>query len=1091
MSRRPFTPVRVVRYREDPAAVRRLSPRPLAVAVLACFVGAQMQAAIAQTVLPSPGPNRYEPLIPQGNPGGDSATLSNRNSNLPDRPYSLLADILKQQTLPDDGRIQLAVLKDNLPADGQTPMRMTIRLFDGKGAPLSKPTRVTVEASGGRVQIPGRATSEEGADRADIDRLEPGTQMVVDKGVAEFYLLAPASPGDVTVRVSSGPTEVVGKVTFLPDLRPMIAAGIIEGVINVRRFDLRQLTPARTSDLFEEELRRFQRRFNDGKGDAALRASMFVKGTISGQYLLTLAYDSDRDVRAKLFRDISPEEFYPVLGDDSTRGIEAQTTSRFYVRVDKNKSYVLFGDFSPPSAGGEARQLGAYSRTLTGVQGHHETGALRLNAFAAYDRTRQVIDEQAGRGISGPYVVSSPFGLTNTEKVEILVRDRNQPAVILKSTSLTRFADYDFDPFSGRLIFKQPIPSVDENLNPIYIRITYEVDQGGERFWVAGIDGQYRLGNRLEVGGSYVEDRNPGAEYKLGSANLTVKLGEKSYAVVEVARSDKQGVGSGNAARAEIRHSDGKLDARAFIARTDTTFENPASAISKGRGEAGLRATYSLNKATQLTGEVLHSEDRTNGGRRSGAQLSVGYEFNSFLKLDVGLRTARETAQPAGAFSPNAITPTTQTGTGFGLLNNNGTSSTGTTTPAFTTPINAQGSTQNAQPLETTSLRLRLTARLNDKTSVYVEGEQDLDERDKHAAALGAEYQFAERGRLYLRHEFAKSLSGLYGLNAAQSSHATVAGISTNVVKDTELFSEYRMRDAVSGRDANAAIGLRNLWNLSETVKVTTSAERVHTISGSNQNAKAITGGIEYTPTPLLKTSARLEWRGDQGADNWLSTAGLALKVDRDYTLLVKNYYSLQERKGDGAGDLTQERLMLGLAYRPVDHNRWDAIGRLEYRYEDDTALANPIRRRAAIAALAASYHPSRPWTVTSRYAFKHVRERTPESSTSYNAHLIGGRIGYDLTERWDLGAQANMLWSPGGSTRQYAVGFEAGYLMMENLWLSLGYNFTGFEDKDLTASEYTNRGAYLRLRYKFDEDLFASKNSRVNKTLTPGASGK
>jgi hypothetical protein len=1088
MNSNPRFRVRITRYREDPAEQRRtFSPRPVALAVLACFIGSQTQIALAQTTLPSPGPNRYEAVLPTGNPGGDSATLNNRNSNLPDRPYTLIADILKQQTLPEDGRIQLAVAKDNLPADGQTPMRMTVRLFDEKGTPLDRPTRVTIETSAGRIQIPGRSTSEQGADRADIDRIEPGTQMVVTKGVAEFYLLAPHTPGDVNVRVSSGPTEVNGKVTFLPDLRPMIAAGVIEGVINVRRFDLRELTPSRTSDLFEEELRRFQRRFNDGKGDAGVRASFFVKGEISGQYLLTLAYDSDRDVRAKLFRDISPEEFYPVLGDDSTRGLEANTTSRLYVRVDKGKSYVLFGDFSPPSSAGEARQLGTYSRSLTGGQLHHETGNLRFNVFAAYDRTRQIIDEQQGRGVSGPYVVSSPFGLTNSEKVEILVRDRNQPAVILKTSRLTRFADYDFDPFSGRLIFKQPIPSADENLNPIFIRITYEVDQGGERFWVAGIDGQYRISERFEVGASYVEDRNPTAQYKLGSANATLRLGEKSYAIVEVARSDKDGIGTGNAARAEVRHQDGKLNARAFIARTDTTFENPAASISKGRGEAGLRANYSLNRSTQLTGEVLHSEDRTNGGRRSGAQLSVGHEFNSFLKLEVGLRTARETAQPAGAFSPNAI-PTPTATNGFGLLNS-GNNTVGST-PSFTAPINAQGTSQNAVALETTSIRLRLTGRINDKTSVYVEGEQDLDEREKHAAAIGAEYQFAERGRLYLRHEYAKSLSGLYGLNAAQSSHATVAGISTNLLKDTEVFSEYRTRDAISGRDANAAIGLRNLWNVSETLKVSTSAEKVHTLSGENQEAKAITGGFEYTPSSVLKTSARLEWRGDVNADNWLSTAGLALKVDRDYTLLVKNYYSVQERKGEGAGDLTQDRLMLGLAYRPVDQNRWDAIGRLEYRYEDDTSLANPIRRRALIAALSGNYHPARPWTISSRYAFKHVRERAPEVSTSYNAHLIGGRAIYDISERWSLGGQANMLWSPGGGTRQYALGLEAGYLVQENLWLALGYNFTGFEDKDLTTSEYTNRGAYLRLRYKFDEDVFASKDSRVNKTLTPG-SGK
>ena len=52
-------------------------------------------------------------------------------------------------------------------------------------------------------------------------------------------------------------------------------------------------------------------------------------------------------------------------------------------------------------------------------------------------------------------------------------------------------------------------------------------------------------------------------------------------------------------------------------------------------------------------------------------------------------------------------------------------------------------------------------------------------------------------------------------------------------------------------------------------------------------------------------------------------------------------------------------------------------------------------------------------------------------------------------------------------------MGIEVGYLLTTNLWASAGYNVTGFREEDLAAGEYTTRGAYLRLRYKFDEALF------------------
>ena len=55
----------------------------------------------------------------------------------------------------------------------------------------------------------------------------------------------------------------------------------------------------------------------------------------------------------------------------------------------------------------------------------------------------------------------------------------------------------------------------------------------------------------------------------------------------------------------------------------------------------------------------------------------------------------------------------------------------------------------------------------------------------------------------------------------------------------------------------------------------------------------------------------------------------------------------------------------------------------------------------------------------------------------------------------------------------QYALGPEIGFTIAKNLRLGLGYNVTGFNDRDLSAENYTQQGAYLALRLKFDESLF------------------
>jgi len=93
--------------------------------------------------------------------------------------------------------------------------------------------------------------------------------------------------------------------------------------------------------------------------------------------------------------------------------------------------------------------------------------------------------------------------------VEILVRDRNQPSVVLRTIPMTRFLEYTIDPLSKRLLFAAPVASVDENLNPRFIRVTYEADSGGPTFWTYGADAQVKVTSWLQVGGSYNRDENP------------------------------------------------------------------------------------------------------------------------------------------------------------------------------------------------------------------------------------------------------------------------------------------------------------------------------------------------------------------------------------------------------------------------------------------------------------------------------------------------------------------------------------------------------------------------------------------------------
>lgn len=105
-------------------------------------------------------------------------------------------------------------------------------------------------------------------------------------------------------------------------------------------------------------------------------------------------------------------------------------------------------------------------------------------------------------------------------------------------------------------------------------------------------------------------------------------------------------------------------------------------------------------------------------------------------------------------------------------------------------------------------------------------------------------------------------------------------------------------------------------------------------------------------------------------------------------------------------------------------------------------------------------------------------------SDKTYTAYLVSGRTVYDITEKWDLGVMGSVLYSPQGSATQWAAGLEAGYQLQTNLWASAGFNWSGFHDRDLSGSDYTAQGFYVRLRFKFDENLFSGKSEEVNRTL-------
>ena len=311
------------------------------------------------------------------------------------------------------------------------------------------------------------------------------------------------------------------------------------------------MLPGQGTDAFERAIQSANQSFADGKGSAAAAASVFVKGALPGSNLLTLSYDSDKPADTTLLRDIQPDRFYPVYGDSSIKGFDAQSTSTLYARVDHGTSYALFGDFNTQSDN-PARLLTQYNRVLNGAKTHIEQGRYTLDGFAADTNTSQVIDEIPANGTSGPYRLSQLSGLINSQTVVLVTRDRNQPSIVLATQALTQFTDYAVEPELGEILFKAPVPSLDANLNPIYIRVTYEVQNGGPNYWVGGVDVRDRIAPTLTLGGTYVRDTNSANRQTIDGVNLLWQPSSATTLVGEFGQSQSDLTGTGEARRVEL-----------------------------------------------------------------------------------------------------------------------------------------------------------------------------------------------------------------------------------------------------------------------------------------------------------------------------------------------------------------------------------------------------------------------------------------------------------------------------------------------------------------------------------------------------------
>lgn len=1014
------------------------------------------------------------------------------------------------------GEIIVQTDRSEAPADGQSAVKFSVILKDTNGYPIKDTQILSIATTGGWLLFEKHDQSTNTPEDRPTDRVIRLRQLKIEGGKVTFKLIAATQPQTATVRIISGKASSNTLIHFVPEHRELIAVGLFEGIVSQRHTSGNALGQTRMNDGFEQEIDHWSRALGRSNRGAA-RTSFFAKGNITDQTLLTMSYDSDKAISSRLMRDVNPERFYPIYGDNSKKGMDAQSSDRLYVRFDHDKSYLLYGDFatgdgfSQMTGGGQVaglkqRDFGQYSRTATGLRAHYDENGVLANSFIIYDSLKQAIEEFPANGTSGPFAVRNASGIQNSEKVEIIVRDKNQLGLVKSVTPLIRYVDYTFEPFSGRILLTVPVPTLSPAGDPQSIRITYEVDQGGENFWVVGADGQVQVNQTVNVGGSWVNDDNPLSPYRLQSANINVKLDKHTGLVAEIAHSDSaqyqvNGVTyltpsgqagemradlSGNAQRIELAHADAVLNAKVYSARSDIGFINSAASISQGKGEDGVKIAVKLSDNRSVFVDAIRSTDKNSGTTRDAGQAGVTFKLSDQLTWSAGFTYTKEDA----TFPPTALIAGNTALLGSGLTNTGGFLGGSQTNVPIASTLNT--TTNNlSQPLEATTFKTSSQYKVNDQFSVNGELEKGINGDKQQRLVLGSAYQLTDKARLYNRIETQTGLASAYSILPADKSTSLTAGISSTYTPGANVFTEYRLQNSSSDTGSNArdialATGERHTWNLAQGIIAQTSAEYLKILNGNVPSALALSAGIEYSVNPLWRASAKLEFRrmfdtpaspAQQAQNQWLSTISFARKLANDWTLITRNYLLLTETEstsGLPAGHGLQNRAQIGFAWRPTETNKYNLLARYEYKTVRQQTTPGGDDYYSHILSVHGDYHPSRPWWATVRLAAKETTDMTlPINSQRYSAWLVGGRITRDINNKFDVGLLAATLNSPQGGSQQYAYGIEIGRLITKNVWASVGYNVSGFSDRDLTGSDYMTKGVYIRLRFKFDESAF------------------
>lgn len=1013
-------------------------------------------------------------------------------------------------------------------------------------------------------------------------------ELILPNGEYQFTV-AGAKPGSVTPQVigtsaglsisESDAQDYSKTVKVGDDYMMFVAMGDSKMGYNLAQGDIE---PISRNDRYQEGF------WKEGK------LAYYLKGKVRGKYLVTSSLDTDRD-KNELFRNLDPDKYYPVYGDESNlNASDSDTQGIFYLLVEWDKSSAKWGNFATEFTD---TKLAQFNQTLYGSKVHLESVATnehgdantKLIAFNATVHQKSAHNEFLGTGGSLFYLKHKDI-VEGSQNIRLEVRDR-LTGLVLSTKAMESGFDYTIDYDSGRVTFSKPVSMVaGSDLlistqllegNPVYVVVDYSYeDINPLTETTAGVRAQKAIGERAVIGGTYVKEEQSRTDYQLTGTDTKIYIGENTTITGEYAETesetgnnfvstdgglsftglpnDSNSSGKAYATTLESYFLENSLGVTANYQWIDRNFSTANTGSEQGKELIGFMTTYDVDETLRLV--FMHDIQRLLDGGNAQSSSQVGASETqtttvqaaktlAHLKITSELRhqtvkrsvdASAETGSGEDAVAVradyavregldvyaeqqltlNSTASNHQTTIGGSMdvtenvnvrleqkVGTQGTASSIGTTANFDNKLTLSGDyTVLTSPDGVSTSTLGLGSGMSSTDSRYsvssdvdhsVDGSKTTD-----VSSIAGSYKVDEDTEVH-------GSIGLNGVSAGEHLTTTTFGTTKKVSEELSVTSDktyassetnkitgntYSLTRTANGRDLTGSYAKQ----LSEGDKGTATSDivaatgeitdewavggnyekgRVHNLDGTYENRSVF--GVQFgyldqdqeTGENALKWANKLELRLDDGVEDHrqhLIQTLLEGKANDDWTLFTKIDWSQTKNTTTGLTEAEYKEFSLGAAFRPVDYDRLNMLGK--YSFIEDDAPVSQVdvsdieHERFQVLATEAIYDLTKRWQLAEKIALKWGEEWvTGFEPTSTLTWLWINRVNYKLTKHWMLGAEYRYLAQRQAQDNKQGVLLEVSRKIGSFIDVGAGYNFTDFND-DLTALSYTVQGPYVRV---------------------------